>query len=426
MGSPQAHRSERTEGQRLDHPALLPAPLLTDPDTDADRVPRTTRDWIVDVVCFLLAAGMGAFVAFLSAQDRFFSGWLFVADVAIGALGCLSMWWRRRWPVTIALLLALAGTVFTLSAGAAIIAMFTVAVHRRFTVATLVAVVHALVALPFYVVHPDPGLPYLGSVGFTVALVATFTGWGMFVRARRQLVVSLRERAHRAEAEQQLRAEQTRRAERERIAREMHDVLAHRISLLSTYAGALEYRRDASPEDVARAAGVIRDSSHQALQHLREVIGVLRENNAPAAPSNGSSTPERPQPTLSDLPWLIEESRQAGLRVTWEDEIDDAQAAPAGVGRAAYRIVQEGLTNVHKHAPDTAVTVRAYGGPGNGLAVEIRNRLPVGHDTEPVTPGTGSGLVGLTERANLAGGHLEHGRDGDGDFRVRAWLPWPS
>ena len=99
----------------------------------------------------------------------------------------------------------------------------------------------------------------------------------MFVRARRQLVVSLRDRAERAEAEQQLRVEQARQAERARIAREMHDVLAHRISLLSLHAGALEFRPDAPPEEVARAAGVIRASAHEALEDLREVIGVLRD-----------------------------------------------------------------------------------------------------------------------------------------------------
>ena len=117
----------------------------------------------------------------------------------------------------------------------------------------------------------------------------------MFVRARRQLVVSLRDRAERAEAEQQLRVAQARQLERTRIAREMHDVLAHRISLLSLHAGALEFRPDAPPEEVARAAGVIRASAHAALQDLREVIGVLRAELAgrgrPGAPA---AHPRRP------------------------------------------------------------------------------------------------------------------------------------
>ena len=132
----------------------------------------------------------------------------------------------------------------------------------------------------------------------------------MFVRARRQLVLSLRERAERAEAEQQLRVEQARQHERARIAREMHDVLAHRISLLSMHAGALEFRPDAPPEEVAHAAGIVRASAHQALQDLREVIGVLREEPA----LNGG--PERPQPTLANLPALLDESRTAGMHVS--------------------------------------------------------------------------------------------------------------
>ena len=113
-------------------------------------------------------------------------------------------------------------------------------------------------------------------------------GWGLFVRARRELIDSLRERAERAEAEQRRRLEQAREAERRRIAREMHDVLAHRVTLLSLHAGALEFRPDAPPEEIAEAAGVIRASAHAALQELREVIGVLRDGSrgghrAPAA-----------------------------------------------------------------------------------------------------------------------------------------------
>ncbi len=137
--------------------------------------------------------------------------------------------------------------------------------------------------------------------------------WGMFVRARRQLVHSLRERARRAEAEQQLRVEQARHHERERIAREMHDVLAHRISLLSLHAGALEFRPDAPAVEVAKAAGVIRDSAHQALQDLREVIGVLRGGRRRGGRDAGPPAADPGRPAGS---WWTE-SRQAGMRVGW-------------------------------------------------------------------------------------------------------------
>ena len=129
----------------------------------------------------------------------------------------------------------------------------------------------------------------------------------------------------------------------------MHDVLAHRMSLLSLHAGALEFNPDASADEVADAAGVIRESARAALDELRGVIGVLREEG-------GESLTAPPQPTLADLPALVEESRAAGMRLTARIELGD-EALPAAVGRTAYRIAQEGLTNARKHAPGAAVTL---------------------------------------------------------------------
>jgi signal transduction histidine kinase len=197
----------------------------------------------------------------------------------------------------------------------------------------------------------------------------------------------------------------------------MHDVLAHRISLLSLHAGALEIRPDAAPAEVAGAAGVIRASAHQALQDLREVIGVLREEPA------GDPGPERPQPTLRELPALVEESRAAGTTVRLDLTVDPA-AVPGLTGRTAYRIVQEGLTNARKHAPGAVVAVTIGGTAGDGLSVAVRNPWPPpGH--EAAIPGAGTGLIGLAERAALAGGRLEHGHRGDHEFALTAWLPWP-
>jgi signal transduction histidine kinase len=228
--------------------------------------------------------------------------------------------------------------------------------------------------------------------------------------------MSLQDRAERAETEQQLRVEQARQHERARIAREMHDVLAHRISLLSLHAGALEFRPDAPPDEIGRAAGVIRSSAHQALEDLRAVIGVLREGH-------DGDGPERPQPTLADLPALIDESRAAGMRVRYDWHLP--AAVPDALARNAYRIVQEGLTNARKHARGSAVDVTVDGGPDEGMTIEVRNRLPVGAAVAGDIPGTGTGIVGLAERASLAGGRLEHGRTEAGDYRLWAWLPWP-
>jgi signal transduction histidine kinase len=197
----------------------------------------------------------------------------------------------------------------------------------------------------------------------------------------------------------------------------MHDVLAHRISLLSLHAGALEFRPDAPAEDVARAAAVIRASAHQALEDLRTVIDQLRDG------ADGEAPPP-PQPTLAALPGLLEESRQAGMRLHADVRVPDLAAVPDAVGRHALRIVQEALTNARKHAPSAAVDVRIEGQPGKGLSIEVRNPAPVLAAGATGIPGSGTGLVGLAERASLSGGRLEHGVDGQGDFRLRAWLPW--
>ncbi|MCO5988586.1 histidine kinase [Actinoallomurus spadix] len=400
---------------RPDHPSLLPA-LLAAPDP-TDRVPRSARDWAVDIACFILAMSFGGLMLFVTSQGspaphhppR-------LPDVLIGALGCLALWWRRRRPVELGIAL---GTVSVLSvsvAGAACIALFTVAVHRPFRTVALVALVHLVVNALYTAVFPDPTQAYWAGLLWGAVVVAAVVAWGLFVRARRQLILSLRERALRAEAEQQLRVTQARHQERARIAREMHDVLAHRISLLSVHAGALEFRPDAPPTEIAKAAGVIRASAHQALQDLREVIGVLREDTA-------EETPERPQPNLGDLPTLIDESRRAGMTVVYENRLHDGDAIPTALGRSAYRTVQEALTNARKHAPDATVTVVVGGTAGTDLTIEVRNPLVA---TASGIPGSGTGLIGLAERALLSGGRLEHGPTPDGEFRVRAWLPWPG
>ena len=397
---------------------MLPE-VLVPAEPDAARPKRSRRDWLVDSAFFAIAVLVGLLVVGNVATADNPSEELLFADVVGGSVACILLWWRRRWPVHIAIAISLIGGFSAFSSAAGAIALFTVAVHRRFPVVAAVAA-FGLATVPIYIaVHPDANDPLWISIVFILLVTVATIAWGMFVRARRQLVLSLRERADRAEAEQQMHVEQARQHERARIAREMHDVLAHRISLLSMHAGALEFRPDAPPEEVARAAGVVRASAHQALQDLREVIGVLREE--PVA--NGG--PERPQPTLANLPALLDESRAAGMHVSSECRVGDLATVPEGVGRNAYRIVQEGLTNARKHAHGAAVDVLVGGGAGPGLTVEVRNRLPVGV-AAPSIPGTGMGLIGLSERASLAGGRLEHGRTPGGDFELRAWLPWPA
>jgi signal transduction histidine kinase len=406
--------------RRTEYHRLLPGLLTAEPYGEADRHPRSTRDWIVDVLAFIISL-VGILLTWLGQRGggHAETHYMLIADFVISSVAALSIWLRRRWPVALILVLTPVSVLFQFAGFVSIIAFFTVAVHRRFPIAALITVLQLLSLFPLYVLHPQSGLSYWGAVLVGSIFVVAVLAWGMFVRARRQLLLSLRERAERAEATQQLKVEQAQHLERERIAREMHDVLAHRISLLSLHAGALEFHPDAPPEAIARAAGVIRDSARQALQDLREVIGVLRDG------SDGGS-PERPQPTLADIPGLVDESRAAGMRVELIETISDPDQLPTGVGRSAYRIVQEGLTNVRKHAPSSLAYVTITGTSGAGLDIEVRNLLPVGRSAASDLPGSGNGIIGLTERVNLAGGQIDCGPTNAGEYRLHTWLPWPA
>ncbi|WCN82557.1 sensor histidine kinase [Micromonospora sp. LH3U1] len=410
-----------------EHPWLLPGELAVPAGRERTHPRRTTRDWVVDSLAFLVSLLWVLMVTgdALSPTPSFAiplpHDWMTGVDALLGLVCCGLLWLRRRWPLGL-MVATTPLTMFSMAAAIPLLILyFTVVVHRRTAVAVALTGVGLVTNLVFSWLRPDPTMPYWATASWGVVLSFAVLAWGMFVRARRQLIVSLRERAERAEAEQQLRVAQARHLERTRIAREMHDVLAHRISLLSLHAGALEFRPDAPADEVARAAGVIRGSAHAALQDLREVIGVLR-----AEGDNDRDAPEPPQPTLADLPALIAESRSAGVRVNVSDSVASPGEVPAALGRAAYRIVQEGLTNARKHAAGAAVTVDVAGGPGAGLTVAIGNRLPVGTPVGGTLPGAGTGLVGISERVTLAGGRLAYGRDDTGDFRLAAWLPWST
>jgi signal transduction histidine kinase len=379
---------------------------------------RSRRDWVVDTACFLIAVaggiyGPGALLA--SGAEPSSAATALIA--AAGVAACIAIWLRRRWPIAVGLLTVVLGSVSPAAGGASIIALFTVAVHRRsFAAMSLTALAVALLPV-YFSLYPDD-VPFWVNVGLATGIQAAVVAWGMFIRSQRELMLALRERTRQAEAERDLRVSQARSQERTRIAREMHDVLAHRISLLSLHAGALEVRPDAPPAEIARAAGVVRACAREALEDLREVIGVLRTE-----PVAGEA--ERPQPTIADVADLVEESRAAGTVVSLEQRVD-GDGLPAAVGRTVYRIVQEGLTNARKHAPGAAVIVTIDGARGDGLTLEVISRRPLAQLGLPEIPGAGAGLIGLAERASLAGGRLEYGRTDAGDYRLWAWLPWPA
>ena len=378
----------------------LPGALI-----DAREEDRGRRDRVVDAAMYVVAFAIGAVA--LAETWTLHPSWLRGADPAIGLAALAALHWRRTHAAAVGVLTAAASVAIVAASGPALIATFNAAIRARGRDLVLVATVSIASCFSVPLLYPASE-GYWASAGLGLLGTGVVIGWGLFVRARRDLVRSLRERAERRDVE-------ARAAERRRIAREMHDVLAHRISLLSVHAGALEFRPDAPAEQVAEAAGVIRATARAALEELREVIGVLREEGG------GEGPPEPPQPALADLPALVEDSQAAGMQLTARIDLGDA-APPAAVGRTVYRIVQEGLTNARKHAPGAAVTLAVHARDG-GLEVEVRTLAPVTVAAGSSLPGAGTGLVGLAERASLVGGELEHGVDPAGAFVLRARLP---
>jgi signal transduction histidine kinase len=342
------------------------------------------------------------------------SSGLVILDVVVGVVAVALVPVLLRWPVPGALALAALAALSPAATPAATLGTLFVAQRRPLAIAAAAGGADVVAHLIRGIWRPNGSLPYGWWALLVIAVGVALVAWGQGDRARQALLASLRERARRAEAEQARRVAEARTAERARIAREMHDVLAHRLSLLATYAGALEYRPDAPPEQLARAAGVVRDGVHQALDELRGVISVLRDDDVDG---------DHPLPGFADLDALITETRDAGTTVDVTRRVTQPEDLPGALGRTAYRVVQEGLTNARKHAPGRPIRVLLAGKPGGRLVIEIAN--PVG-PADPVADGTGTGLIGLTERVRLADGEIDHTISADGEFVLRAWLPWPA
>src|SRR3954464_1985528 len=366
--------------------SALPAVVSDDSDEEPAR-----RDRVVDAAIYLVAFAISA-STLADTWQMMHPPWLRVVAVVVGIATLVSLHWRRTHPGAVGIGIGAVSLVFLTASGANLAATFNAAIRARGRDLAVIAGLLIAWAFASPLLYPRTG-SYWVNAGGCVLVTGVVLGWGLFVRARRELVRSLRAQGDRA-------ADEARAAERRRIAREMHDVLAHRLSLLSVHAGALEFHPDAPAEEVAEAAGVIRESAKTALEELRSVIGVLREDS-------GESLTQAPQPTLADLAALVEESRGAGMRITARIELGDA-APRAAVGRTAYRIAQEGLTNARKHAPGAAVTLTVRA-PDADLQIEVRSLAPVA--VAAPLPGPGTGLIGLAERVSLAGGTLEHGVD---------------
>ena len=362
----------------------------------------------------LLGIAVISGLAIASVPAHWHGAWL-AADIVLGAAALVLVWWRRRWPFAIALATSALGGLSALAAGPAVLAAVSMATRRVYWQVGVLAVVSVAFGQGFTAMQPDNGDPWWVDLIVNLVVTAGILGWGLYIGSRRELIWTLEQRAARAEAEQELRVSQARGNERARIAREMHDVLAHRISQISMHAGALDFRNDLGAADLRAHATVIRDLANEALTDLRSVLGVLRD------PGTGELA-STPQPTFSDLPALVEQAREAGLHVEFSDRLPIGEPVPDVVGRTLYRIVQEGITNAGKHAPGAMVRIEVSGSPDDGVDIVLRNPLGFGPTR---TPGAGLGLIGLAERAELRGGRLQGGPDGQ-QFVLRGWIPWAA
>ncbi|MDV5146255.1 histidine kinase [Streptomyces sp. SBC-4] len=380
------------------------------------------------------------------------------AGVLFGLIVGSTLLVRRRWPIAV-VLVSMAVTPAEMGFLMGIVGLYTLAaseVPRRITavlasMSTVAVFVVTFVGMRQDVAQADVGEPDIDPSGWYVPVVSLFMTlglnappvlFGLYIGARRRLMESLRERADSLEQELSLladraeqRAQWARQEERTRIAREMHDVVAHRVSLMVVHAAALQAVALKDPQKAVRNAALVGDMGRQALTELREMLGVLREEAAPVAPAAvplaavgraaaaAAEAAADDGPRLDVLEALCEQSRLAGAVVELV-VLGEARAYPPEVERTAYRVVQEALTNVHKHAAGAAVVVRLAHREAE-VAMQVENG-PCPSDaggSDVRLPSGGNGLVGMRERVSRLGGVFVAGATDAGGFKVSAVLP---
>lgn len=331
--------------------------------------------------------------------------------MVLSVLAALGLAVRQRWPYqSFALSLPALFVAYVLIAPLA--ALYTIAATARSRWPVVICTI--LTAAGYYLPWPltDFHWPH-GPAGFlgliyTAVYVGAPVALGVLAQTKRDLSNSLEETSASHDREQRLLAERVLTQERARLAREMHDVVSHQVSLIAVQAGALSVT--APNDNVRTSAQTIRQLSTRTLDELRHMIGVLRR-------SDTTPTTISPQPRLADIPRLVHDS---GHNVTLTLDVEDGQEWAEPTQRAAYRTVQEALTNVSKHAPGAPVTVTVKPS-GDALHVIVSNGPPATPPTD--LPTGGHGLAGLRERASLLGGSLHAGPASAGGFRIDATLP---
>ncbi|RDG39529.1 sensor histidine kinase [Streptomyces corynorhini] len=342
----------------------------------------------------------------------------------------LSVALRRRAPAKILLLVTAVGVaqlVLDVDVNPADFAMlviiYTVASEGGPRWASRFALIGGLLAAPLSQLRwpsGDDGVP--GRFFAAVVLAVPFVlAWvlGDSIRTRRAYLEQLEERATRLEKEREAQAKVAVAAERARIARELHDVVAHNVSVMVVQADGAAYVLDAAPDQAKQALETISSTGRQALAEMRRLLGVLRTGDAK------ESGEYVPQPDVGQIEELIEKVREAGLAVDFRVE-GTARPLPSGVELTAYRIVQEALTNSRKHGgPDVGASVRlVYFDDGLGLLVEDDGRGAAQElYVDGGADGRGHGMIGMRERVGMVGGTLDAGPRPGGGFRISALLP---
>ncbi|AZM89719.1 MULTISPECIES: sensor histidine kinase [Streptomyces] len=354
-----------------------------------------------------------------------------LATVPVVAALTAALALRRRWTVPMFWLSAGAG-VYQLAIGqeiqfcdvALLVVLFTVAAADVPRWVSRTALGAGLLASPLYFLRFGVDKSASGTEEFLFVLfmmVPFALAWvmGDSLRTRRAYYAQLVERNQRLEKEREAQAKVAVAAERARIARELHDVVAHNVSVMVVQADGAAYVMDVAPDQAKEALQTISGTGRQALAEMRRLLGVLRTGEPQ------ESEDYVPQPDVEQIEVLVEQVRAAGLTVDFEVE-GAPRRLPSGVELTAYRIVQEALTNTRKHGgPDASASVRlVYFDDGLGLLVEDDGR-GAAHELyeDGGADGAGHGLIGMRERIGMVGGTLDAGPRPGGGFRISALLP---
>ncbi|MET7473431.1 histidine kinase [Streptomyces sp. NPDC005648] len=378
------------------------------------------------------------------------------AGVVFGVLAGSALLVRRQWPIAV-VLVSIAITPAQMGYLMGIVGLYTLAASElpRRIIGSLAGMSFVGMLIVMFVrvrqdmAHGDWKLgdwfvPF-AAITIAIGMIAPPLLLGLYMGARRRLLESLRERADSLERELQLlaeraeeRAEWARNEERTRIAREMHDVVAHRVSLMVVHAAALQVVARKDPEKAVKNAALVGDMGRQALTELREMLGVLRSGDGirraerpvplaavgvAAAVAASKAVVEGEGPWLSELEELIGQSAAAGMVVDLSVE-GETRSYTAQIEQTAYRVVQEALTNVHKHAAGAKTHVRVAHRVAE-IAMQVENEPPpeVASASSAGLPSGGNGLVGMKERVTGLGGVFVSGPTDAGGFRVSAVIP---